>query len=115
MARWLSDGNIEFLGRLDYQVKIRGLRIELGEIEQVLASHDAVRDCVAAVKKYSENIVIIAAYIIKKAEVQPQDLKNYLKKSLPDYMIPNTYIFMDRFPTTPAGKLDRQALPEPQF
>lgn len=113
VARWLPDGNIEYLGRDDNQVKIRGLRIELGEIENTLREHAGVTDCVAVVKRYSESIVVIVAYVVCKSELNVEELKQYLKKKLPDYMIPNLFERIDAIPLTSSGKADRKALPEP--
>jgi D-alanine--poly(phosphoribitol) ligase subunit 1 len=111
------DGNIEFLGRQDQQVKIHGLRIELGEIESVLAGHPSIQDCVVVVKKFAKNITMIAAYIIPQAgeKVTAPELKSYLKTLLPEYMVPNLFVTMERFPLTASGKLDRSALPEPRL
>jgi D-alanine--poly(phosphoribitol) ligase subunit 1 len=116
-ARWLADGNVEFLGRQDHQVKIHGLRIELGEIEAVLAGHPIIRDCVVIVKKYGKNITMLVAYIVHKTkeQVSVQTLKAYLKDFLPDYMVPNLFVVLEDFPLTPSGKVDRNALPEPKF
>jgi acyl-coenzyme A synthetase/AMP-(fatty) acid ligase len=113
VARWLPDGNIEYLGREDHQVKIRGLRIELGEIENTIREYPGVTDCIALVKKYSENIILIIAYLVCKSDMEVEGLKDYLKKHLPDYMIPNRFQKIDEMPRTPSGKVDRKALPEP--
>ena len=112
-ARWLPDGNVEFLGREDQQVKIRGLRIELGEIENTAREFPGIIDCVAVVKQYSENIILIVAYIVCRSGLKIDDLKNYLKKHLPDYMIPNHFEKIEQVPLGPSGKADRKALPEP--
>jgi non-ribosomal peptide synthetase component F len=113
IARWLPDGNIEYLGREDHQVKIRGLRIELGEIENTVREYPGITDCVAVVRKYSENIVLIIAFIVCKSGLEIEDLKRYLKQHLPDYMVPNRFEKLDEMPLTPSGKADRKALPEP--
>lgn len=113
VARWLPDGNIEYRGREDHQVKIRGLRIELGEIENTIREYPGITDCVAVVRKYSENIILIIAYVVHKSDLEIQGLKHYLKKHLPDYMIPNRFEKIDEMPLTPSGKVDRKALPEP--
>jgi D-alanine--poly(phosphoribitol) ligase subunit 1 len=113
VARWLPDGNIEYLGREDHQVKIRGLRIELGEIENTIREYPGITDCVALVKKHSENIILIVAYVVCKSDLKVDGLKGYLKKQLPDYMIPNHFEKIDEIPLTPSGKADRKALPEP--
>jgi D-alanine--poly(phosphoribitol) ligase subunit 1 len=115
LARIMPDGNIEFLGRQDHQVKIHGLRIELGEIESLLSKHPSIRDTVIMVKQYSKNITMIIAYVISTTELPVKELKDYLKTMLPDYMIPNQFVFMESFPLTPSGKVDRKALPEPAF
>jgi D-alanine--poly(phosphoribitol) ligase subunit 1 len=113
VARWMPDGNIEYFGREDHQVKIRGLRIELGEIENTIRDCPGVADCVCVVRKYSENIILIIAYLVCRSEVDVSGLKQYLKKYLPDYSIPNHFVILDKMPLTPNGKADRNALPEP--
>ncbi len=112
-ARWLPDGNIEFLGREDHQVKIRGLRIELGEIENTSRSFPGVIDCLAVVKQYSENVVLIVAYVVGKPELEIDSLRTYLQRHLPDYMVPGHFEKIDQIPLGPTGKADRKALPEP--
>jgi surfactin family lipopeptide synthetase A len=112
VARWLPDGNIEYQGREDHQVKIRGLRIELGEIENTIREYPGITDCVALVKKYSENIILIVAYVVCKSDFEIEGLKRYLKKHLPAYMIPNHFEKIDEMPLTSSGKADRKALPE---
>ena len=112
LARWMADGNIEYLGREDFQVKISGLRIELGEIENTIRDYPSVSDCVAIVKKYSENVILIIAYIVCKENFEIDALKNNLKKYLPEYMIPNHFERIDQIPLTPNGKANRKALPE---
>ena len=113
IARWLPDGNIEYLGREDHQIKIRGLRIELGEIENTIREYPGISDCVALVKTYSENIIFIIAYVVCKSDLKIDGLKHYLEKHLPDYMIPNRFEKINEIPLTPTGKADRKALPEP--
>jgi surfactin family lipopeptide synthetase A len=113
IARWLPDGNIEYLGREDHQVKIRGLRIELGEIENTIREYPGIVDCVALVKRYSETIILIIVYMVCKADLESGGLKQFLKKRLPDYMIPSHFERIDEIPLTPSGKADRKALPEP--
>jgi amino acid adenylation domain-containing protein len=115
VARWLPDGNIEYLGREDNQVKIRGFRIELGEIENTIRDYPGVADCVCVARQYSENVILIIAYLVCRSEVEIEGLKQYLKKYLPDYSIPNHFEILDKIPLTPSGKADRQALPEPSF
>jgi D-alanine--poly(phosphoribitol) ligase subunit 1 len=113
IARWLPDGNIEYLGREDHQVKIRGLRIELGEIESNIREYPGVADTVVVVKKYSENVILIVAYIVGKPGLEIEGLKNHLKRRLPDYMVPNHFERIDHIPLAATGKADRKALPEP--
>jgi D-alanine--poly(phosphoribitol) ligase subunit 1 len=113
IARWLPDGNVEYLGREDHQVKIRGLRIELGEIESTIREYPGIVDCAAMVRKYSEAVTLIIAYIVCKSELNVEDLKDYLKGRLPAYMIPNRFETIAEMPLTPSGKADRSALPEP--
>jgi len=110
LARTLPDGNIEFLGRLDFQVKIRGLRIELGEIEAVLASHPSIQDCAVLVKETTETIITLEAFMVTKEEINTEDLKKYLSSFLPEYMIPTKFIAMNSLPLTPSGKVDRHQL-----
>jgi len=113
VARWLPDGNVEYLGRDDNQVKIRGLRIELGEIENAIREHPGVADAVAVVRRPSEAVAMIIAYIVCRHEIDLASLKRRLKEVLPEYMIPNQFEKIDAIPLTPSGKADRKALPEP--
>ena len=119
LAAFLSDGNIEFLGRIDDQVKVRGFRIELGEIEQVLAQHEAVRDAVVIARNTggSQTANQLIAYVIRDEDVQISvaNLRSYLAAKMPEYMVPNTFMFLDKFPLTPNGKVDRKRLPEPDM
>jgi amino acid adenylation domain-containing protein len=112
LARWLPDGNVEYLGREDHQVKIRGLRIELGEIENTIREYPGVVDCVAQVQRHSESVVLIVAYVVWKAGLERDGLKEFLKQRLPDYMVPNRFETIDGIPLTPSGKADRKALPQ---
>ena len=108
-GRYLSDGSIEFLGRLDTQVKLHGFRIELGEIEHNLKTHVKIKDAIVIVK--DEKLV---AYIIpNQKELTVSELRTHLQKTLPDYMVPNIFMFMDSYPTLPNGKIDFKSLPEP--
>jgi amino acid adenylation domain-containing protein len=113
IARWLPDGNVEYLGREDDQVKIRGLRIELGEIEAATRTHPAVRNCVATVKRYSESLVLIVGYVVFRTPVDVDGLLEHLREQLPHYMVPNVIQEIDEVPLTPTGKANRKALPEP--
>lgn len=116
IARYLPDGNIEFLGRMDNQVKIRGYRIELGEIEAVLNRHPKVRDTVVIAREDSPGDKRLAAYVVGKGDEQPQadELKRFLKATLPDYMVPSAWVVLASLPHTPNGKINRAALPAPE-
>jgi acyl carrier protein len=112
-ARRLPDGAIQFLGRNDFQVKLRGFRVELGEIETVLTSHPGVKEAVATVREEGEKRLV--GYIVAKEPAPaPHELRRFLRERLPEYMVPSTFVFMDRLPLTPNGKLDRRALPVPE-
>ncbi len=113
LARWLPDGNIEFLGRIDNQVKIRGYRIELGEIESKLLSHTEIKEAVVIDKEDSNNNKYLCAYIAVVREQTVAELREYLSKELPEYMIPTYFLQLDKLPLTANGKVDRKALPEP--
>ncbi|MDD5034785.1 MAG: amino acid adenylation domain-containing protein, partial [Methylococcaceae bacterium] len=112
LGRWLADGNIEFLGRNDFQVKVRGFRIELGEIEAQLAGHPSVRE--AAVLALGESgDKRLVAYYTGDETLAAETLHGYLEANLPEYMVPVAYVRLAQLPLTPNGKLDRQALPDP--
>jgi amino acid adenylation domain-containing protein len=111
LARWLSDGNIDFLGRNDNQVKIRGYRIELGEIESVLQKNEVIKSCVLSVKSNSLGEKNLVAYLVSNEVLVMSEIKSYLKGILPDYMIPNYFIQINTIPITPNGKIDRKSLP----
>jgi aryl carrier-like protein len=113
VARWLPDGNIEFLGRLDHQVKVRGFRIELGEIESRLLKHPQIKETVVVAKEDPQGSKYLCAYFVNKGEVTSTGLREHLAKELPDYMIPSYFIPMEKLPLTSNGKINRQALPEP--
>ncbi|WP_145625238.1 bacitracin non-ribosomal peptide synthetase BacC, partial [Bacillus paralicheniformis] len=113
LAKWLPDGNIEFIGRIDHQVKIRGFRIELGEIESRLEMHEDINETIVTVREDGENRPYICAYITAKREISLDELKGFLGEKLPDYMIPAYFVNMDKLPLTKNGKVDRKALPEP--
>ncbi|MFM5981778.1 MAG: amino acid adenylation domain-containing protein [Sphaerospermopsis kisseleviana] len=112
LARWKDDGNLEYLGRIDEQVKLRGFRIELGEIESLLLQHSSVKEAVVILYQTDINQSLIA-YVTGIDHDFGSDLKKYLKSSLPDYMIPAQIIVLDKLPLTPNGKIDRKALPAP--
>ena len=112
LARWLEDGNIEYLGRIDEQVKIRGFRIELGEIESVLREHPSVED--ALVHPFGEEGERrLCAYIV--GDFDPMELRRHLAERLPDYMVPAAFMAIEAVPLTPSGKVDRKALPHPEI
>ncbi len=112
LVRWLADGNLEFLGRIDEQVKVRGFRIELGEIEAQLLTHPAVKESVVTVREDQ-----LFAYVVLHTgqEVTSTNLKTYLQERLPEYMVPSAVMVLESFPLTPNGKVDRKALPTPQI
>ncbi len=115
-ARYLPDGNIEFLGRLDYQVKVRGYRIETGEIEAVLGQHPQVSETVVIARDDSPAGKRLVGYIVLRHDtVRISDLRNFLAEKLADYMIPSAFVFLDCLPLTPSGKIDRKALPPPEL
>nr|WP_250862454.1 non-ribosomal peptide synthetase [Caballeronia sp. INML3] len=115
LARYRADGNIEFLGRNDHQVKVRGFRIELGEIEAQLVDHAAVREAVVIARARSEasQDQQLIAYVTLLADVDASVLREHLAERLPDYMVPSAIVMLDALPLTPNGKLDRHALPDP--
>jgi amino acid adenylation domain-containing protein len=114
LARYRADGTVDFLGRIDHQVKVRGFRIELGEIETVLARHPDVTEAVVVARGDTGAEAELAAYVIPSAEpVAAHELRQFLGQTLPAYMIPSTVTSLDAFPLTPNGKVDRKALPEP--
>ena len=115
LARWLPDGTLEFLGRIDHQVKVRGFRIELGEIEAALAQHPGLRQAVTIVREDSPGTRRIVAYMVPAETEAPQvsDLRAFLKEKLPEYMIPALFVPLEALPLTPNGKVDRRALPAP--
>jgi amino acid adenylation domain-containing protein len=110
-GRYLPDGQLEFLGRVDQQVKLRGFRIELGEIEAVLGRHEAVRDAIVVAREERNGEKRLVAYVVGEAETG--QLRNYLQERLPDYMVPSAWVKLDALPLTTNGKVDRKALPVP--
>nr|WP_290226170.1 non-ribosomal peptide synthetase [Trichocoleus desertorum] len=116
-ARYLPDGNIEFLGRTDTQMKLRGFRVELGEIEAVLQQHPAVQVAVAIARQDTSREQCLVAYIVpcQQQSVGTGELREFLRSRLPHYLIPSTLVLLDKLPLTPNGKVDRAALPMPEL
>jgi amino acid adenylation domain-containing protein len=113
LGRYLPDGNIEFVGRVDFQIKIRGYRIEAGEIEAALNQHPGVRSAVITAVGEQRNKERLVAYIVPNEKATPsiEELSEFLKKKLPDYMVPSAFVFLDTLPLSANGKVDRRALP----
>ncbi|MCB2298641.1 non-ribosomal peptide synthetase, partial [Clostridium tagluense] len=112
LARWLADGNIEFIGRIDHQVKIRGFRIELGEIESQLLAHELVKEAVVIDKEDEDGNKYLCAYIVSEEELKVSELREHLSRTLPEYMVPSCFIQIEKMMLTPNGKVDRKALLE---
>ncbi|MGZ3460494.1 MAG: condensation domain-containing protein, partial [Archangium sp.] len=116
LVRYLPDGNLEFLGRRDAQVKVRGFRIELGEIESALAAHPAVGEVVVAAREDGPGGRWLVAYVVAREgqEVELGSLRTFLKQTLPEHMVPSAFVRLEKLPLTPNGKVDRKALPAPE-
>ncbi|MCB9420437.1 MAG: amino acid adenylation domain-containing protein [Ardenticatenaceae bacterium] len=116
LARFLADGNVEFYGRIDHQVKVRGYRIELGEIEAVLGQHPSLREVVVTTQEISSGDRRLVAYFIPETTTPTvEELRTFARASLPDYMVPAAFMALESFPLTPNKKIDRKALPAPQI
>jgi aspartate racemase len=113
IARYLADGNIECLGRNDNQVKLRGYRIELGEIEAALNEHHAVREAVVVPHKQNDDQRLVAYLVPRNGSLHHSEVREFLQTRLPDYMVPSLFMTVPSFPLSPAGKVDRRALPAP--
>ncbi|MEK5235965.1 amino acid adenylation domain-containing protein [Paenibacillus sp. FSL L8-0470] len=113
LARWLPDGNLEYLGRIDQQVKIRGYRIECGEIEGRLLAHTQIREAVVMARGDEQGQAYLCAYLVSNGAVPVPELRTHLMAQLPDYMIPSYFVELEKLPLTPNGKVDRKALPAP--
>ncbi|WP_217558585.1 non-ribosomal peptide synthetase [Paenibacillus sp. GbtcB18] len=115
LARWLPDGTIEYLGRIDHQVKIRGQRIECGEIEHVLLGHPSVSEAVVMKRDAASGSEYLCAYIVCSEPADHQELREFAALRLPDYMVPQAVVELPAMPLSPNGKIDRKALPEPEL
>ncbi|MGE6386949.1 non-ribosomal peptide synthase/polyketide synthase [Pseudomonas sp. NPDC078416] len=113
LARWRADGVVEYLGRLDHQIKLRGLRVEIGEIEAALLDHPAVNEAVVIARELSTGMQLVG-YLVAEA-FDEEHLRSQLKQRLPDYMVPSHFVRLDSLPLSANGKLDRKALPDPQI
>ena len=113
LVRWLPDGAIEYLGRIDHQVKLRGFRIELGEIEAALNQHPAVQECVVLAREDTPGEKRLVAYVVLSDA--DADLRSHLQAMLPEYMIPSAFVMLEALPLNPNGKVDRNALPVPDL
>jgi aryl carrier-like protein len=116
LARWLPNGNLEFLGRIDHQVKVRGIRIELGEIEAALSQHPGVREAAVLAREDLPDEKRLVAYVVPQPgqSLGGSKLRSYLKEKLPAYLLPSIFISLESLPHTPSDKVDRQALPAPE-
>jgi natural product biosynthesis luciferase-like monooxygenase protein len=115
LVRYLPDGRLEFLGRLDHQVKIRGHRIELGEIETALCLHPGIQEAIVSAMDNGDEGKTLVAYMTKSnGALSPMEMRQFVESKLPSYMVPSSFVFLDAFPLTPNGKVDRNHLPKPE-
>jgi amino acid adenylation domain-containing protein len=116
LVRYRADGNVEFLGRIDHQVKVRGFRIELGEVEGVLGRHAGLREAVVVAREDVAGDKRLVAYVAPVAESAPTvgELRGFLRQTLPEYMVPSAVVYLEALPLSPSGKVDRSALPAPE-
>lgn len=116
LVKYLPDGRLAFLGRIDHQVKIRGHRIEMGEIEAALAQHPGVQEAIVSAADHAEGSALVA-YVVTRgaAALEPMDLRRFLETLLPSFMVPSAFVPLDAFPRTPNGKIDRKRLPRPEL
>jgi amino acid adenylation domain-containing protein len=117
LARYLPDGQVEYVGRVDYQIKLRGFRLELGEIEAVLREHPEVRETLVVAREDAVGDKRLVAYVVREGPTDPtpERLRSFVQQRLPDYMVPAAFMLMERFPLSPNGKIDRRALPQPDW
>ncbi|QJE03668.1 amino acid adenylation domain-containing protein (plasmid) [Massilia forsythiae] len=113
LVRYLPDGNLDYIGRIDHQVKLRGFRVELGEVEAVLERHARVQQVCALVREDPRGDKRIVAYVACAGAVTTQELQRHMKQALPDYMVPSALVVLETLPLTPNGKIDRNAMPQP--
>ncbi|HEX6749718.1 MAG TPA: condensation domain-containing protein, partial [Longimicrobium sp.] len=113
-VRWRADGELEYFGRTDHQVKVRGFRVELGEIGTVLGTHPAVAEAVVVSRTHGGDVRLVA-YVVGQSDADASDLRSYLESRLPAYMVPAAFVWLERLPLTGSGKIDRNALPAPEW
>jgi surfactin family lipopeptide synthetase A len=113
LGHWMEDGAIEFFGRKDYQVKVRGYRIEPGEIESIILNHSGIKEAVVIDKEDEKEGIYLCAYLVPKGEMDIAEIREYLLASIPDYMVPAYFVQLEKIPLTANGKVDRKALPDP--
>ncbi|WP_223765871.1 non-ribosomal peptide synthetase/type I polyketide synthase [Corallococcus sp. AS-1-6] len=114
LTRWRADGTLDFLGRTDQQVKVRGFRIELSEVESALGAHPDVREAVAVVREDVPGDKRLVAYVVAPSAPQPEALRDFMRQRVPDYMLPSAFVLLESLPLTAQGKVDRKALPAPE-